>query len=92
MDLGTLNHFMMARGITGKLTPSCRNLIGHDDDQVCNIHHFAPLALPSWRGVKMVEMPYLLTTLHDSSSEACCVLVNDVTDDPKSKKLLYIGP
>ena len=39
---------------------------------------------PSWRGVQMVEMPYLRTTSDDSSSETCFVLMDDVTDDPKS--------
>ena len=32
----------MSVGIIGKLIPSFRSLVGHDDDQLCNIHHFAP--------------------------------------------------
>ena len=73
----------MAGGIIGKLIPSFRSQIGHDDDQVRNIHHFAPLTPPSWRGVQMVEMPYLRTASDDSSSETCFVLMDDVTDDPE---------
>ena len=81
MDSCSVKHCMMVRGITGKLIPSFRSLIGHDDDQVCNIHHFAPLTPPSWRGVQMVEMPYLRTTSDDSSSETCFVLMDDVTGE-----------
>ena len=35
-------HCMIAVGIIGELTPRFRSLIGHDDDQLCNIHRFAP--------------------------------------------------
>ena len=84
MDSCSVKHCMMAGGIIGKLIPSFRSQIGHDDDQICNIHHFAPLTPPSWRGVQMMEMPYLRTTSDDSSSETCFVLMDDVTDDPKS--------
>ena len=84
MDFCSVEHCMMAVGIIGELTPSFRSRIGHDDDQICNIHHFAPLIPPSWRGVRMVEMSYLLTMSGDSSSETCSDLINDVTDDPKT--------
>ena len=63
MDSCSIKHCMMAGGIIGKLTPSFRSQIGHDGDQICNIHHFAPLTPPSWRGVQMMEMPYLRTML-----------------------------
>ena len=33
----------------------------------------------------MVEMSYLLPMLGDSSSETCSDLVNDDTDDPKTR-------
>ena len=79
----------MAGGIIGNLLPSFRSQIGHDGDQICNIHHFAPLTPPSWRGVQMVEMPYLRTTSDDSSSETCFVLMDDVTDELKSPGLRY---
>ena len=45
MDSCSVKHCMMAWGIIGKLTPSFRSQIGHDGDQICNIHHFAPGAL-----------------------------------------------
>ena len=84
MDSCSVKHFVVAGGIMGKLIPSFRSQIGHDGDQICNIHHFAPLTPPSWRGVQMVEMPYLRTTSDDSSSETCFVLMDDITDDPKT--------
>ena len=48
MDCCSVEHCMMPVGIVGELTPRFRSLIGHDDDQVCNIHYFAPLTPPSW--------------------------------------------
>ena len=42
MDSCSVKHCMMAVGIIGKLIPSFRSQIGHDDDQVRNIYHFAP--------------------------------------------------
>ena len=76
MDSCSVKHCMMVVGIIGKLIPSFRSQIGHDGDQICNIHHFAPLTPPSWRGVQMVEMPYLRTTSDDSSSETCFGVVS----------------
>ena len=45
MDSCSAKHCMMAGAISGKLIPSFRSQIGHDGDQICNIHHFAPLSL-----------------------------------------------
>ena len=84
MDSCSVKHCMMAGGIIGKLIPSFRSQIGHDGDQICNIHHFAPLTPPSWRGVQMVEMPYLRTTLYVPVLKLDLFSVDDVTDDPKS--------
>ena len=78
MDFCSIEHCMMAVGIIGELTPSFRSRIGHDDDQICNIHHFAPLIPPSWRGVRMVKMSYLLTMSGDSSSETCLGVVSHI--------------
>ena len=50
MDSCSVKHCMMAGGIIGKLMPSYRSQIGHDDDQVRNIHHFAPLTPPQLEG------------------------------------------
>ena len=50
MDSCSVKHCMMAVGIIGKLIPSFRSQIGHDGDQICNIHHFAPLTPPQLEG------------------------------------------
>ena len=55
---------------------SFRNGIDHHDDQMCDYHHFGVLDSPSGRGVQMVIMPYLLTTMVDLTSETCRTIVS----------------
>ena len=82
MDSGSVKHCMMTRGTVGELIPSFRSQIDRRDEQICDIHHFAPLG-PTQRGggLQMVRRPYLRTTVVDFSSETCLMVVSIVTDD-----------
>ena len=82
MDSGSVKHCMMTRGTIGELIPSFRSQIDRHVEQICDIHHFAPLG-PTQRGggVQMVRRPYLRTTVVDFSSETCLIVVRIVTDD-----------
>ena len=71
----------MPRGTIGELMPSFRSQIDRHDEQMCDIHHFAPLGPTQWEGVKMVKTPYLRTTAVDFTSENCLIVVSVVTDD-----------
>ena len=76
MDSGSVKHCMMTRGTVGELIPSFRSQIDRRDEQMCDIHHFGPQGPLSGRGVQMVRMPYLRTTVVDFNSETCPVIVS----------------
>ena len=68
MDSGSVKHCMMTRGTIGELKSSFRSQIDRHDEQICDIHHFGPHGPLSGRGVQMVRMPYLRTTVVDFNS------------------------
>ena len=81
MDSGSVKHCMMTRGTVGELIPSFRSQIDRHDEKICDIHHFGPHGPLSGRGVQMVIMPYLRTTVVDFNSETCLIIVNVITYD-----------
>ena len=89
MDSGSVKHCMMTRGTVGELIPSFRSQIDRRDEQMCDIHHFAPQGpLSGGRGVQMVRMPYLRTTVVDFNSETCPVIVSyDAYDNEASFRI-----
>ena len=79
---------MMTRGTIGELIPSFRSQIDRRDEQICDIHQFGPHGPLSGRGVQMVRMPYLCTTVVDFNSETCPVIVSyDAYDNEASFRI-----
>ena len=91
MDSGSVKHCMMTRGTICELTPSFRSQIDRHVEQICDIHHFAPLGPTQWGGLQMVRRPYLCTTVADFSSKTCPVIVGYNAYDNETSFRTEIG-